>query len=405
MAFNPDISRVSLVLCAAVFFVQHSARPAEACSPPLLGWHFIEFVPAQDEVAAPINGVVTARVAFVDPFGVETWPTEDEIARSVRVRLTRDGDEVVEGELIADEALQELRFVAERPLAEGITYTFEVALDNTSLDLPGDFVDETRRVSFTTGDRFDEAPPPFSGLQSVSMSQHPVAVRACCEATEDFCTSQCVAPCDWCWPVDYQYGPQAELSFRAVEDEFGTRTVSYAVFRLEDELAEPGAPVVIRRFDEVGPQVVRFAYAVEDRGPFCFMVRAFDVYGRQDANNTVICKTLDDIVPIEALEVPEPDRTFCLDDPDPEDAGIDAQDMGDAGVTPDAQAPEPDAVAPDAPDENEDEAPQVVSTPPGGGDGGCLCQTPSVPSAPGVPLSALLAAGLGAMALGRRRGA
>jgi len=399
MVLNRHVLRSAVALATTLIVSAASVAAAQDCALPSQGWHLLELLPADGDEAAPINGVITARVVFVDAAGESSWPEPGIIERSVSVRLSRDGDEVVEGELVADPAAGELRFVAGRPLAEGITYTFRIDLDNASLEPEREFVDEVGEVVFTTGANFDEAPPAFSGLQDVRMTQHAVAVEDCCEATQAYCETQCGSPCDWCWPVDFAYAPAAELTFRSLDDEFGPQTVSYVVYRLDDEFAEAGEPLEVLRFGEAGAQTHRLLLTRGDEGPYCFVVQAHDAFGRKDANDSVVCRSIEDIVPIEAQEVPEPDRSLCAEGEGP-DAGMDAGSVDDAGGSEDVGDEDGGAgVVPDLPDENEEEAPQIVSAPVGDGDG-CGCQTPAKPT--GEMPWALLMAMVGVLVIGRR---
>jgi hypothetical protein len=271
-----------------------------------------------------------------------------------------------------------------------------IEFDNASLEPEREFVDEVGRAVFTTGALFDEAPPAFSGLQSLRMTQHPAAVEECCLATEEFCEGQCGSPCDWCWPVDYLYGPVAELTFGVVDDEFGPQNISYTVHRLEDEFSEPGRPLEVLRYTESGTETHRLLLTPGDEGPYCFVVQAHDAFGRVSDNTPVVCKSAEDIEPIEALEVPEPDRSFCLEG-DTLDAGMGDGGDNDVGVDSDlGSEDEGGGVVPDLPEENE-EAPQVVTVPRDGGDN-CGCHTPTRPSG-GAHWALLL---VGCLALGRR---
>ncbi len=397
VARTPLLSLSLMIAAAGLAASLVAPGLAEACSPPLSGWFFIDTVPADGDVDAPINGVVAVRVAFSDPSDALRFPSEDEIERSVRLTLTRDGDEIIPGDLEVDQELGELRFVAARPLAEGITFTLRVELLNSALNLEGDSINEDRSISFTTGDRFDEAPPAFSGLQSVELTQHALPVKDCCPAPEEFCVSMCSSPCDWCWTVDFDYAPQADLTFRAVDDEFGPRSISYLIYKLDSPDAEPTGPPIVRRFDAPGAQTLHLTFPLDAPGPFCFLARAVDIYGRRDGNDSVLCRTLDELRPIAAVEVPEPDRSQCAETPDL-DAGMepDADDQPDASDPDSGVVGEPDASV--DPDEPDDEDAPVVNAP---GAGQCGCTTPTTRR--GAPIGAL-AALLGlALTLARRR--
>jgi MYXO-CTERM domain-containing protein len=269
-------------------------------------------------------------------------------------------------------------------MAEGIEYTVHIEFLNSTWGYP----DTLDTVSFTTGDRFDEAGPAFSGLQRVGLSEQAEAVQDCCESTDDYCLGMC-GPCQWCWTTGWEYLPLAQLSFRAVEDEFGPSSVRYAIYELDSLDGDLGEPKLIVSPETAGEQNINLV--VDGAGPHCFAVRAHDAYGRWDSNSTVMCVGSDEKVPVTRLDVPPPDRQYCAETQG-DDAGVDTG-VSDVGVDSgeDAAPNEDTADAGDA-------GPTEIST--GSSDDGCGC---TVGSTAAAPWSLLFAAFGIAAALVRRR--
>ena len=380
-----------VALCAAVA-VWFGISPEANAVPPLLGWQFQEVIPADGAMDAPINGVVVAR-----RYNDSGWPDEETVRQTVVPTLFRGADEPVEGTIEVDVILEEVRFVAARPLAEGVAYTFQLELLNEQL--PSGGFNEVITTTFTTGNLFDEAPPAFSGIQDLSMTQTPQSVRECCEPSQEFCETSPGRFCEWCWIVDWAYPPTAEISFRAGEDEFGANTASYLLYRVEGPEDTEGELLRVLRVQAAGERVAQVVFDADDPGPFCFLMEAVDIYGRSTNNGAVLCRTLEDIVPVEAREVPPEDRSNCADFNQPEpDAGMDADDDDDPDVSDDEDGDDA-GVEPDVPGEDED--PQLNSP---SGDDGCGCHTPASPAGGSWPagLALLLATG---WLVWRRRGA
>ncbi|MEL6179748.1 MAG: hypothetical protein AAFS10_12385, partial [Myxococcota bacterium] len=282
------------------------AQQAHACEPPFTGWFVDGVVPADEQQDAPINGVVAVRLQFVDGYTSTSWPDEDRVEETVVLELTRDGDEVVPGIVEVDRVAREVRFVSERLLAEGITYTLRVELRNDVFE-DGDSTVETL-YTFTTGANLDEVPPAFSGLLSLEMTESARSIDACCEAPEEQCP--CSPSCQWCWTVGWDYKPLAQLSWRAAEDEFGFDSVNYLLYRLDNEMQEPsGEPLIVYRGN--ASDSVSLVIPDEDPEPWCFTLIAQDIYGRVVDPGRVLCGTQRDIAPIERLAVPQPDRSGC----------------------------------------------------------------------------------------------
>lgn len=317
-----------------------SPARAEACEPPVTMWSVPRVFPTPGGLDAPLNGRVVVGLEFLDASSAAEWPEQSVVEETVNVWLTRE-QEVVEGALTFDRVLHEVAFTADLPMAEGIEYTVHIELLNSYWDS----TDSLDTATFTTGDRFDEAPPAFSGLQSVLLTERSLAVQECCPSTEEYCLGSC-GECVWCWTTDWQYLPIAQLSYRAADDEFGPRSLRYAVYELGSPDDALGEPVFVDSPDAAGTRTI--SLDVEGPGPYCFAVRAHDAYGRWDGNTTVTCVDADARVPIARLEIPEPDRQFCAELPS-EDVGVDAHDSGtdlsevgnpiaDAGTNADADA-------------------------------------------------------------------
>ena len=350
---------VSLLVC----LVPATSWSQEEPVPPPVPWYIIDTFPADGMEDAPLNGVEAVRLGF----GLSSqWPPDELVSDTVALRLTRAQDEEVEGVMTIEPDLGEVRYETTFPLAEGIEYTLHIELKNSRFEVPGE--DETYEVRFTTADRFDEAPPAFSGLQSLGVTEYAEAVRACCPARDDFCVGRPTDLCEWCWIVDWEYRPQIDLSFRAVDDEFGPESIAYLIYRVEGPDAAPeGPPQIVERYGQAGDQVLHLV--TQDDGPWCYHVRAVDVWGRDDGNSTALCGDATDLVPIDRLEVPPEDRSNCADqgaDPDA-DVGGDAPDAGANDVADET----PEAGMADA-------AEQVAARP---DDEGCGCHT-APPSAP-----------------------
>lgn len=355
--------RKTCLIVVALALLVPSAVAAQEPTPPPVPWYVMDTFPADGATDAPINGVTAVRLGF----GLESvWPDDEVIRETVFLRLTRGDDEEVEGAMTIARDVGEVRYVTSFPLAEGIEFTLHIELKNSIFGNVS--ADETFEVSFTTGDGLDEAAPAFSGLQSLGVTEHARAVQDCCPATEAYCAGQPFDDCEWCWTVDWSYLPQIDLTFRAVDDEFGADAVAYLVYRVDGPEAAPdGPPQVVRRYDGAGEEVLHLV--VDDPGPWCYTMQAMDIWGRTDGNTTVLCGDVDDLVPIDRLEVPAEDRSNCQGeegDPEP-DVGVDmgtdtggdvavGNDTGtDAGT--DAETQSPTAEAPK--------------------DSGCGCETPA----------------------------
>ncbi len=346
------------LLVVLALLVPVTAVAQDEPAPPISAWEVLDTFPFDRMEDAPLNGIATVRLRLWSG-----WPEDEQVRETVALRLTRADDEEVDGTLGIRRDLGEVFFETAFPLAEGIEYTLHIELNNSLLG--GGGVDETYQVQFTTGNRFDEAPPAFSGLQSLTVTELARAVNECCPANEEYCGGLPPARCQWCWIVDWEYVPQLELHFRAVEDEFGARSLRYLVYRVAgpDAPAE-GAPRMVGRYDEAGDKTVTLTEP--DPGPWCYHVQAVDVWDRPDGNTTVVCGNIDDLVAIDRLEVPPEDRSFCVDEGgEPgEDVGQDVPGDGDVAVGDDVGR---DVGA-------EDEGPATVTNPP---DSGCGCETPA----------------------------
>jgi hypothetical protein len=350
--------RKSFILVALACLLPATAMAQQdEPAPPLQAWTVLATYPFDGTLDAPLNGVQTVTLAF----GSEPqWPEDEVIAETVVLRLTRAEDEEVEGTFAIHRDVSEVSFETAFPLAEGIEYTLHVELKNSFWGSG----DETYTAVFTTGNRFDEAQPAFSGLQSLGVTEHAEAVNECCEANEEQCGGLPRDRCQWCWIVDWNYLPQVDLNFRAVDDEFGYQSLKYLIYRLDgpDSLPE-GPPQVIRREQMAGDQVVHLVN--RDPGPWCYLVRAVDVWGRDDGNTTVLCGSVEDIVPIDRLEVPPEDRSFCADqggEPEEDVGGNNGADVGnDLAVGEDVGS-------------GDDVANPIAEQPE---DSGCGCETPT----------------------------
>lgn len=356
---NTTLRTLGLLLMGAAIVMATPPRDAHACDPEVIeeGWTLVNTFPADGDDAAPINGVVTARLNFA--VHSLRWPNEEQEPNSLEMVLLRGADELVEGQVELRADLKEARFISERPLAEGVSYTLRLTLKNSEVGARGP--DQVVEVSFTTGNLFDESPPAFSGIQSMRLTQTDSPIKECCEGRERYCEGTCSNPCQWCWIAGWNYLPLVQLDFNAGEDEFGAQTVVYTVHRLDGPDAElPEEPLALIRPGEAALQEFGRAFDVEDEGPFCFDVVAHDAFGRQSRAGAR-CVTLDDLEPIEAVEVPPEDRSECADQDDNEEM--------DAGLTPDAGTSDDDAgSSPDAQDEDASEQ-QVVT--PDSNDSGC----------------------------------
>ncbi len=378
---------VGTVLLAHTWLTAVWIAPTHACSPPLTGWLVDGTFPQDGEEDAPINGVIAVRLQYVEDFS-QGYPSEEVILRTVGASLTRGEGEVVEGSLEVYRDLREVRFVTDFPLDEGITYTLELELRHSLLDGDNQLPDETQTFQFTTQDGLDVAPPAFSGLQSLVLTDSEQAVRECCETPPDECLC---GFCQWCWTVDWSYPFAAELRFRSVEDEFGSDSITYAVYQLEGPEDTEGELRTIARYRRAEEQLFRFVLPEESQGPWCYRVQAFDVFGRSDNNNTVLCVGEDDFVPRERSEVPPPDYSGCLEPPEPAVEPV-AEPMVEPAAEPeDTPAPvgepqaEPDApepeLAPTAEPPEPDQEPNTnVSLDDANADDGCGCSTPAAPT-------------------------
>jgi hypothetical protein len=375
----------TLIIAAAVgaLSLLHSP-PARACSPELVGWYLQGTWPANGAQAAPINGAISVWLGFSGG----AWPDEDTARQTLDLTLTRDGDERVEGDFFLDPDTQRARFVSLFPLAEGITYTLRVTLRNDLFD--ADFgLEESFVASFTTGDLLEEeVNPAFSGLQTISLAQSPQARYACCESRPELCDS--CGNCDWCWVDDWSYPPSVTLTWLAPQRDDGPAPLTWLLYRYDSPDAPQGA--LVGRFlasDEV-ERALTLVQPPGDQGPWCYLLRTVDVYGRQDNNQRLLCADLDDLTPASPREVPPEDRSGCLGaEPDmglPDASDPDADDVDAPDAAPDL-APGEDAAPdlpsdPDMPVAVDPGAPQIHT---------CGCQTPHAPPAMS-PLRLFLAA-------------
>jgi hypothetical protein len=308
---------------------------------------------------APLNGVTAIQLQYdLGP----VWPDDDAVTLAVRLRLTRGDDETVDGVMAIDRDLRQVRHVTEFPLDEGVTYTLHVELLNAEINPPSP--NESHLITYTTGNRFDEAPPAFSGLQELGVTEFPRAVQECCDATAEYCLGQ-PEPCEWCWIVDWEYVPQVNLTFRSVDDEFGAEPIAYVVYKLDGPDDTPGEPRLVLRYTRAEQQTIHLVPG--DPGPWCYTIQAVDIWGRTDGNGTVLCGTIEDLMPIERREVPPEDRSNCEgpgEDTGGGDVGHDVAvdrnagpDTGEDGPLGDTGVETPQADAPV--------------------DGECSCQTPA----------------------------
>ena len=370
-----------------------AAERAQACEPPFTGW-FVDDVVFAGESAAPVNGAVAVRLQYVEGYtSAASWPDEETVRETVSLELTRDGDEVVEGQLVIDRISREARFVADRLLAEGITYTLRVTLRNSLFeDGTGDYEES---YAFTTGDGLDEAPPAFSGLQTLEVTEHAQAVQACCEAPEEQCP--CSPSCQWCWTVDWEYRPKVRLTWRPVEDEYGYQTVNYLLYALDDADAEPGPePDLVFRGDE--RDTIALVMRPDDPAPWCFMMVAQDIYGRVVQSGTVLCGDQDDLVPIEREAIPQPDRSGCIDSGD--DVGADTgADTGGGADTATSGGDDTGEGAADASGDGGGVGDATTEVMTGDADDGCGCEV----AAPGRAWPWWWCLGAALVLVGRRR--
>lgn len=362
---SPGRSLTVTVALLATLLV--SSSWAVACEPPFTAWFLNGSFPADGDDAAPINGVIAVDLQYVDSFS-GMFPTEEVFAETVQLEVLRGGTEPVPGLWVYEPRWQRALFVGDRPFAEGVAYTVEVGFLNSQLG-PQGLDDMETSFTFTTGNRQDEVAPAFSGLQSFTLGEREDAVSECCPSDPEACIGMCGA-CEWCWTVGWRYRAKAQLSFRPVEDEFGRSTIAYAVYRLDGASSGPPAidaePVSVVK--DVRNDELRLEFLLEegDAGPFCYFVRAHDLFGRVDANTNVLCRTREELVPVPRSDVPAPDRTGCFDNTD-EDAGLDSgEDAGeDAGQDEDVSGADAEA---DVPDDGEDVAvnPNVTTREQGG---------------------------------------
>jgi len=370
-----------------------------ACEPPFTAWFLNGSFPGDGDEAAPINGVIAVDLQYVDSFS-GTFPGEEVFAQTVELEVLRGGTESVPGLWVYEPRWQRALFVADRPFAEGVAYTVEVGFLNSQLG-PQGLDDMQTSFTFTTGNQQDEVAPAFSGLQSFTLGEQEDAVSECCPSDPEMCIGMCGA-CEWCWTVGWSYRPKAQLSFRPVEDEFGRSTIAYAVYRLDGASsglpaidAEPLSVVKDVRNDEIR---LEFLLEEDDAGPFCYFVRAHDLFGRVDANTNVLCRTREELVPVPRSDVLAPDRTGCIDNTD-EDAGMDSgPDAGeDVGGDEDTDGADVEA---DSPGEDDVAVNPNVST--GGTGGDCACSAVGGASATSARWW-LLVGLVGLVGLARRR--
>jgi MYXO-CTERM domain-containing protein len=377
------MKRAAWAMAAAGSLLGMSA-PAAACSPPITAWFVQDSFPASDAEGAPINGVIAVYLDFVTQDSGSPLPEAAIFEQTVRAEVLRGGEEEVPGTWLYEPELGRMRFIADRDFAEGVSYTVEVTLLNTLLP-DANYDDEVQRFSFTTGAALDEAPPAFSGLQTIGLTEEPRAESACCASVEEACSC---GSCQWCWTVGWRYERRILLSFPTVEDEFGRGSVDYAIVRVDGPGGEnPRRVGVIRDANDTVNLRLPLSDA-EGSGPYCFQAQALDVFGREAAPTAVRCVEDADLVPVERREVPEPDRSFCLDEDT--DAGT-FQDTGPQDE--DTGTPGEDAAVPDAaPDEPDAETPNVITT--GKSDDGCGCAVPSQTPPSHLPFALLLLAPL-----------
>lgn len=398
-----NVRRPRLAALAAALPALLAPASALACEPPFTAWFVNSSFPADGAAAAPINGVIALDLQFIDSFNSSQWPSEEVFTQTVQLDVLRGGTEPVPGMWIYEPTWRRALFMADRVFAEGVTYTVEITLLNSQLG-PIGIPDEDLSLTFTTGSELDEVAPAFSGLQSFTLTEAEQAVQECCTPPEDWCLGSC-PPCLWCWTVDWTYRPKAQLSFRPVEDEFGRETIAYAVHRVPDAFtlpatdAEPLSVVKDVRNDEI-----RLEYLLDedDPGPWCYFIRAHDLFGRTDANDHVLCRTRDELVPVTRSPIPPPDRSQC------------AEDLPDAGTDPtdDTDDPQPD-IGPDQdtshdaqhdtePDSPDDEGPVMPNVTTGDTGDDCDCSSVARHSPPTWPWMLLLGA-TAAIVLHRRR--
>ena len=348
--------RTTLFAATLLLFVT-AAHAQEPIAPPF-AWSLLGTFPVDGESAAPLNGVSAVQLQY----GLDSqWPSEDDILRSVDLRLTRGEDEDVPGIVAIAPRLEEVRFITDFPLDEGVEYTLHIDLLNSAL--APDTEDITHTIVFTTGNRFDEAPPAFSGLQRLAVTELEDPVTSCCPATEAYCESQQEPDCTWCWIADFGYLPAVELTFRSVDDEFGPKPVAYLVYQLASENEEPDIPLTVVRFDDAGDQLLRLV--PHTPAPWCYYIQSVDIWGQTDANQSILCATEEDLVPIERSEVPPEDRSMCAEQEVEPDAGVPDAGVPDMGMSPD--------IGPDQP-----ESPDAVAP----GDDGCTCHSAGVTRGP-----------------------
>ncbi len=365
---------------------------AAACEPPFNAWFVQDTFPAADGEEAPINGVIAVYLDYVEAAASVGFPDAATWARTVRPEVLRGGEEEVPGEWLFEPELKRMRFIAARDFAEGVSYTVRIGLLNSLLPAPT-LEDGTFTFTFTTGSGRDEAAPAFSGLQEVGLTEVARPEQACCASVEEACVC---GSCTWCWTVGWSYPRVVDLRFAAASDEFGVGAVDYRIYRVEGAEATPIGVVRSPNAE------VRLRLPLEDpeeSGPYCFEVRAVDVFGRESGVGVTRCVEDAALVPIERQEVPEPDRSFCAPEDGEEvgveeDAGEVEEDTGSSGGEEVGMGGE-DAGVEDA------EAPNVV-TGTGGSDDGCGCDAPGRrPGAPWGLVGLLLL--LGVPAVWRRR--
>lgn len=380
-------------LAALSLWALLAAAPAWACSPPLEGWLLGEVWPSDGMEAVPVNGVISVDLTWTQG----EWPADEVIREQVQLELTRDGDEVVEGDYVIDRELGRVRFVSMFPLAEGIAYHLRVSLDNSEQGTGVEVFD----LGFTTGDVLeDEFAPAFSGLQGLALTEYERTVYECCVSRDELCDT--CGSCSWCWQVDWAYPPQTRLEWREAARPQGASPLRFAVYRYDSQDAERGELVhVAQGVGDTGVSL-RLVQADGDQGPWCYLVEAVNVYGQRDGNQSVRCVTLDQLTPVERREVPTPDLSGCRDEEVEPDMGLPDVVDADADMEPGADLGGPDAedATPDAPQGEDGEL--TVDISPGGGDDGCSCQSPARPLG-GAPWGALALALLGGVALSRRR--